>query len=136
MESLHNIIVATVKSYTPVQRIGPSGHTLCGLPYSRTVLVYAIMPVFRPLASMPGSWGEESGLLGFLLRLRALRQAKCTRFGGICCFRVIICGISWAWTQKHCNFRRVAVLMHLYTKRAKRCGDMRLFDHISSGDWC
>ena len=66
MESLHNIIVATVKSYTHVQRIGPSGHTLCGLPYSRTVLVYAIMPVFRQLASMPGSWGEESGLLGLL----------------------------------------------------------------------
>ena len=66
MESLHNIIVVTVKSYTLVQRIGPSGHTLCGLPRSRTVLVYAIMPVFRPLASMTGSWGEASSRLGLL----------------------------------------------------------------------
>ena len=88
------------------------------------------------MASLSIGWGGGRLPTWSFVRLRALRQAKYTRFGGICCFRVIICGISWALTQKHCNFRRVAVLMHLYTKRAKRCGDMRSFDHISSGDWC
>ena len=51
------------------------------------------------------------------VRLRAFRQVEYAGFGGICRFHVSICGLSWVWSQKCCNSRRVAVLMHLCTDR-------------------
>ena len=70
------------------------------------------------------------------VRLRALRQVEYADFGGICHFHVSICSLPWIWFQKCCNWRRVAVLMHLCTERAKQCGSIGSFDHISSGGWC
>lgn len=54
VESLHNIVVATVKSAMPVQRIGPCGHTLCGLPLCGVFLVLVIMPGSSGGASLAG----------------------------------------------------------------------------------
>ena len=113
-ESLHNIIVATVKSYTPVQRIGPSGHTLCGLPRSRTVLVYAIMPVFRPLASLSIGWGGEGCRLGLLcdcvhcgrLNTPSLEESVASvlssvTFHGHGLKNAAVSGVSWSWCILH-----------------------------------